>query len=204
VPVLNISFEFERIITLLAPESVSVDGTEPLVLEETAEELSRMLHGLYAARHTPSILPNPTLETLYANVKLHKKYNIEITRGEADDELHRMLKQDPFAGIAYASRQNDLDLGRQAIRLIQFDTDMERHFDLWKKMVNVKPSWQLALASLLLRVYAYGNPPYEYPLRRATTLEVNCDIDLDQVALAFNLKLVSSSSGRVPLINRDD
>ena len=77
--VLTIGSEFERIITLLAPESVSADGTEPLVLEETAEELSRMLHGLYAARHASSILPKPTLEMLYANVKLHKKYNIEIT-----------------------------------------------------------------------------------------------------------------------------
>jgi hypothetical protein len=201
---LTISSEFERIITLLAPESVSADGTESLVLEENAEELSRMLHGLYAARHTSNILPKPTLEMLYANVKLHQKYNIEITRGKADDKLHKMLKQDPFAGLAFASRQNDLDLGRQAIRLIRFETDMEHHFDLWKKMVDVKPSWQLALASLLLRVYAYDNPPYEYPLRRATTLEVNCDIDLDQVALAFNPKLVSSSSGRVPLINRDD
>ena len=183
---LTISSEFERIITLLAPESVSADGTESLVLEETAEELSRMLHGLYAARHAPSILPQPTLEMLYANVKLHKKYKIEITRAEAYDELHQMLKQDPFAGLAYASRQNDLDLGRQAIRLIQFDTDMEHHFDLWKKMADVKHSWQLALASLLLRVYAYQNPPYEYPLRGGTTLEVNCDIDLEQVALAFS------------------
>jgi hypothetical protein len=69
---LTISSEFERIITLIAPESVSADGTEPLVLEETAEELSRMLHGLYAARHTSSILPKPTLETLDANFKLHQ------------------------------------------------------------------------------------------------------------------------------------
>jgi hypothetical protein len=127
---LTTSSEFERIITLLTPESVSVHGTESLVLEETAGELSRMLHGLYAARHAPNILPQPTLEILYANVKLHKKYNIEITRGKADDELHKMLKQDPFAGLAHASRQNDPDLGRQAIRLIQFDTDMEHHFDL--------------------------------------------------------------------------
>jgi hypothetical protein len=124
-----------------------------------------MLHGLYAARHTPSILPKPTLETLYANVKLHRKYNIEITRGKADDELLKMLKQDPFAGLAYASRQNDLDLSRQAIQLIRFDTDMEHHFDLWKKMVDVKPSWQLALARLLLPVYAYENSPYEYPFK---------------------------------------
>jgi hypothetical protein len=97
-----------------------------------------------------------------------------------------MLKQDPFAGLAYASRQNDLDLGRQGIRLIRFDTDLEHHFDLWKKMTDVKHSWQLALASLLLRVYAYQNPPCEYPLRGGTTLEVNCDIDLDQVALGFS------------------
>jgi hypothetical protein len=155
VPILTISSESERIITLLTPESVFADGTESLVLEETAEELSRMVHGLYAARHTPSILPKPTLEMLYANVKLHKKYNIEITRGKADDKLHKMLKHYPFAGLAYASRQNDLDLGRQAIRPIRFDTDMEHHFDLWKKMVDVKPSWQLGLARLLLRVYAY-------------------------------------------------
>ena len=186
MPVLTISSEFERIITLLTPESVSVDGTEPLVLEETAEELSRMLHGLYAARHAPSILPQPTFEMLYANVQLHKKYKIEITRGRADDELHKMLKQDPFAGLAYASRQNDLDLGRQAIRLIRFNTDMEHHFDLWKKMADIRPSWQLALASLLLRVYAYDNPPREYPFKGATTLEFKCDINLDQVALAFS------------------
>ena len=163
-----------------------------------------MLHGPYAARHTPSILPEPTLETIYANVKLHKKYNIEITRGKADDELHQMLKHDPFAGLAYASRQNDLDLGRQTIRLIQFDTDMEHHFDLWKKMADIKPSWQLALASLLLRVYAYQNPPYEYPLRGGTTLEVNCDIDLDQVALAFSPESAKSALNGAALINRDD
>jgi hypothetical protein len=146
------------------------------------------MHDLYAARHTPSILPKPTLEMLYANVKLHKKYNIEITRGKADNQLHQMLKQDPFAGLAYASRQNDLDLGRQAIGLIQCDTDMEHHLRLWEKMVDVKPSWQLALASLLLPVYAYKNSPYEYPFKGGSSLEVKCDIDLDQVALAFNPK----------------
>lgn len=147
-----------------------------------------MLHGLYAARHTPSILPDPTLEMLYADIKLHKKYNIKVTRADADVKLHMMLKQNPFAGLAFASHQNDLLLGRQAIRLIRFETDMEHHFDLWNKMADVKHSWQLALASLLLRVYAYDNPPYDYPLREATTLEVKCDIDLDQVALAFNPK----------------
>jgi hypothetical protein len=99
-----------------------------------------------------------------------------------------MLKQDPFAGLAYASRQNDLDLSRQAIQLIRFDTDMEHYFDLWKKMVDVKPSWQLALARLLLPVYAYENLPYEYPFKGGSSLEVKCDIDLDQVALASEPK----------------
>jgi hypothetical protein len=55
-------------------------------------------------------------------------------------------------------------------------------------MADVKHSWQLALASLLLRVHAYQNPHYEYPLRGDITLEVKCEVDLDQVALAFDPK----------------
>jgi len=161
---------------------------EPFIVEETAEVLGRMLHGLYAARHAPTILSSPTLDEIYANVKIHRKYKIDVTLYDANAKLHTALAQDPFAGLAYASQKNDLELGRQAIRLIQFKTDSSNYCDLWEMMRNVKPTWQLALAKLLLPIYAFrqrDSASDDHYRKGAMIVDVYHNVDLNQIALTF-------------------
>lgn len=122
-------------------------------MDVPATVLSRFIHGAYAARHHPVILPGPDLATLDAIVKLHKKFTFTVTQNQAEEDLIVALKSDPFAGLAYASRQKDVELGRQAIELIEFNTGSENEYDLWDKVSNVEPLWQLTFMRLALPTY---------------------------------------------------
>lgn len=102
-------------------ETSSLNGPRTVLLPENADVVKRIIHGLYAARHKPDILPEPSLELLHAHVMFHQKYNIKVSRFAAESALTAALRKDSFAGIAYASRLDDLTLGRQAIELLRFD-----------------------------------------------------------------------------------
>lgn len=132
-------------------------SSNPITIQQPAAVLERMLHGFYSSEYNPDILPKPTLDQLYATVKMHDMFGIDINRVEADKALHLALKQDPFRGLAYASHINDIELGRSAIQLMRFSTTW---FSLWKKMSDIKPAWQLALIKLLspLHSIVYVDP----------------------------------------------
>jgi hypothetical protein len=195
---LTISTEFEGMLTILGSESSFTNEIETVVLPENADVVRRIIHGLYATRHQPDTLPDPSLDLLHADVKFHQKYNIEVTRPEAESALTAALGKDPFAGLAYASRHDDLALGRQAIELLRFD---QNGFDIWVAMADNKPSWQLALASLLLPnpsfhhvlqepdyLTAYPALPTRFPRQARATDDCKSNINLKEVAKQFSPK----------------
>ena len=169
---LTISTVFENMMTSLGPETSRSNGPRTVLLPENADVVQRIIHGLYAARHKPDILPEPSLELLHADVMFHQKYNIKVSRSDAESALTAALRKNPFAGIAYAGRLDDLTLGRQAIELLRFDPVHKGGvFDLWAAMADIKPSWQLALASLLLPYQSFhhvqANPAF-FPILSAS------------------------------------
>jgi hypothetical protein len=182
---LTTSTVFKDMLTLPLSSQFATDESETVALDEPSDLIAKMLHGLYAARHDPKNLPESTLELLHAHVKLHDKYDIKVTRAQAENTLHTALYKSPFAGLAYASQINDLTLGRQAIELIRFDYK----FDLWMSLSDVKPSWQLALAQLLLPTHPNAQAKSTAVVQRGkVTIENKYVIDLKDVASRFNPK----------------
>jgi hypothetical protein len=139
-------------------DTEAVFSNEEINLEETADVMERILHGLISTQYDPNFLSSPTLRQLHAAVKAHDKYDIEINRLKATLAFKSALKNDPWAGLAYASHINDLTLGRHAIELLQFDKIEKDGTGFWGMMADVKPSWQIALARLILPEIAFAFP----------------------------------------------
>ena len=179
---LTISPVFKTLLTQPIPASSSTDQTAKVEMDVPATVLSRFIHGAYAARHHPVILPEPDLATLDAIVKLHKKFTFTVTQHQAEEDSLMALKSDPFAGLAYASRQNDVELGRQAIELIEFDTRSDNEYDLWDKVSNVEPLWRLTFMRLALPTYTtqIGDGP--------VSLRAKCRLGVVDIARQFDPK----------------
>jgi hypothetical protein len=85
-------------------------------LDELAGVIERALYGLHTAQMNDITLRTQaaSLEVLHATVKFYDKFSIEMGRNAAENALNLGIERDPFAALAYASRQNDVALGRQA------------------------------------------------------------------------------------------
>ena len=142
--------------------AISID--EPINLDEPADVIERMLHGLYSSHYDPAVLPLPSLRQLHLAAKAHDKFDIGINQSKANMALYLALKGDPWTGFAYASHINDLELGRRAIQLMRFNEGEEDpDFDLWESLADVKPAWQLAFAKVLSPNYrVYCEDPIGY------------------------------------------
>jgi hypothetical protein len=179
---LTVSSVFKDLLTLPSSDVSSTDQTAEMAMDVPANVLSRFIHGMYAARHHSEILPKPDLAILDANVKLHKKFSLTVTQDQAEEDLHVALKSDPFAGLAYASRQNDVELGREAIKLIEFDSGFENQFDLWDKISDMKLSWQVAFMRLALS--PFGSQTGGLPI----ILRARCRLSMEEIAEQFDPK----------------
>jgi hypothetical protein len=115
-------------------------------LEETADVIERMLNGMYSRQYDPP--SSPTLRQLHAAVKAHDKFDIEFNRSEAKMALESALREDPWEGFGYASRNNDVELGKIAIQLMRLEETDDS--DIWDLLSDVKPTWQIALGRLVL------------------------------------------------------
>ena len=142
---LNISTFFRDMFTL---PTTGTAIEEPINLEETADVLGRLLNGIFSSQFDPSILPAKGLGQLHALAKAHDKFGIETHQFEAKAAFNSALKDDPWAGLAHASHINDLELGRNAIQLMRLDKTYDS--DIWELLSDVKPTWQIALARLVL------------------------------------------------------
>jgi hypothetical protein len=135
--VLTSSGFFQDIYSLPDTDDVSFPN-QSIDLDEPAEVIERVLHGLYASRLNDC--SNPSLKVLHAAVRFHDKFNIETGLKTAEEALQLGITRDPFAAFAYASQQGDLALGRQAIRLIRLGSEQSRMIKLWSMMSYAKPS----------------------------------------------------------------
>lgn len=193
VPVLTSSGFFKDIFSL--PDTDGISSTnQPIDLDEPAEVIERVLHGLYASRLNDG--STPSLEVLYAAVKLHDKFNIETGLNAAEEALHLGVKRDPFAAFAYASQRSDLALGRQAIRLMRLGSGEKRVIKLWSMMSDdAEPSWQLALAELVdpshMRNY-FVAVHCDFARKNGSSSQLSIatsyEIDMEEVAAKFEPK----------------
>jgi hypothetical protein len=191
VPVLTSSGFFKDIFSLPDTDDVSFPN-QPIDLDEPAEVIERVLHGLYASRLNDC--SNPSLEILHAAIRFHDKFNIETGLKTAEEALQLGITRDPFAAFAYASQRGDLALGRQAIRLIRVGSGGNRMIKLWSMMSEAKPSWQLALAEL------EPAPSCDYSVAvlcdfvnkdgssSHVSIKTRFEIDMDEVAARFDPK----------------
>jgi hypothetical protein len=147
---LNISTFFRDMFSLPNGGTWLSSVNDSVNLEETADVIERILYPIYSSHYYPLVLEKEEerLGQLHAIVKAHDKFDIETNRFQAETAFKWALAEDPWAGLAYASHDNDLEVGRFAIQYLQLD-DLN-HNDIWEVLSDVKPSWQIALAKLIL------------------------------------------------------
>jgi hypothetical protein len=178
-------------------EAASVN--EVINLEETADVIERILHGLYSSRYDPSVLSSPCLRQLHAAVKAHDKFDIQTNQFKATMSFESALKRDPWAGLAFASHINDLALGRDAIKLIRLHKIYEGGAGIWEMMSDIKPNWQIAFARLILPKIHSEFPEYYHvdfadamtdkeSSERNVTFSTKCKINMARVAASFDPK----------------
>jgi len=172
----------------LPASDLNQDQAQPIFIDEKAEVLALMISELqnHESRTGPSSRKDHGLAINHSVLKAHDKYQISDGRRAAERRLKRDLEVDPFAGFAYASWNADLDLGRQAIGLMDLLGDDE--IDFWEEISDAKPSWQLALAQLAMpdmtRRYIYtSNGGKKVPY-----LQVTVDTDLKSKVADFSPK----------------
>ena len=171
----------------LPASDLNQDQAQPIFIDEKAEVLALMISELqnHESRTGPSSRKDHGLAINHSVLKAHDKYQISDGRRAAERRLKRDLEVDPFAGFAYASWNADLDLGRQAIGLMDLLGDDE--IDFWEEISDAKPSWQLALAQLAMpdmtRRYIYVNGAKKFPY-----LQVTVDTDLKSKVADFSPK----------------
>ena len=134
----------------LPTNTLSDNQMEPISVDATADAIALMLIDL--EQHESEVkrekLPGD-LDVLHAAADLQAKFEMSsssISMARFNAELER----DPFAGFAFASRRKDLFLGRRMIRNMSFKPDSAGQVDFWKRISNAKPTWQLALARLMM------------------------------------------------------
>jgi hypothetical protein len=91
----------------------------------------------------------------------------------------------PFGGFAHASRENDIELGRQAIKSMRFRPKSSNKFDFWGTISEATPSWQVALARTIM-----STTPREKQIpasgKSVDSFDVDVSTDMDDVAKRFD------------------
>ena len=196
---LTISSFFMDMFTLPTSVQPAASQDVPIVLEESTDDVERMLRRLYVARYSLHNCSPPTLASLHSAVKLHDKYDIELGRIESYEALHQALVGDPWGALAYASQVNDVELGRQAILRLRSDRDETDSDDIWYTMskAKIKPSWQVAFATLVTGTHysgylASGADVADIKMckdehsTRFITFHYGCGISLEEIAERFD------------------
>jgi len=172
----------------LPASDLNTDQTQPIFIDEKADVLALMISDLqgHESRTGISSGKDHGLAVNHSVLKAHDKFQVSDGRRAAERRLKWDLEVDPFAAFAYASWKADLDLGRQAIGLM--DLLGGGVIDFWQEISDAKPSWQLALAQLAMpdmtRRYIYtpnGGKKVPY-------LQVTVDTDLKSNAAEFSPK----------------
>jgi hypothetical protein len=124
----------------------------------------------------------------YLVLRSHDKFQVPDARRAAERRLQSNLEQDPFAGFAFASRHDDLHLGRMAIKLIDLQVGVGGRLDFWKRISDAKPSWQLALAQLVMPFISRYHDKAPPPGVKSVAISYHAAVktDLRDIAAASN------------------
>ena len=124
----------------------------------------------------------------YSVLQSHDKFQVPNARRAAERRLESDLEQDPFAGFAFASHHDDLHLGRMAIELIDLQVGVGGRLDFWKQISDARPSWQLALAQLVMPFISryHDHPPPPGVKRVAVSYHAAVEPDLWDIAADLN------------------
>lgn len=85
-------------------------------------------------------------------LSISTKFDFELVRIEAEKEVTGMLGCSSKDVLVLASWRQDIELGQKAIRRLKIflDSYVEYELPFWTFCRNMRPEWQIELASLLL------------------------------------------------------
>lgn len=180
--------EFFRDMFDLPASDLNIDPFQPIFIDEKSEVLAIMISDLreLSCQSETSSAASHGIATDYSVMLAHDKFQATEGLIAAQRRLECSLSVNPFAGFAIASRSHDLRLGRRAIRHINLQVINGGQLDFWHEIADAKPSWQLALAQLVMPLMS-RYPDSQFAGRKSFTM-ARVKNDSDDIASAFNPK----------------
>ena len=129
---------------------LKTDRSEPIFVDERADVLALVLshlHGDHEYDRQAGL--EEDISVFHAAVKAYDKFDIEIAR-KVNADFKAAIREDPFKVFTIASQQNNLDLGRMAIKNMTHTPRRVGKFDFWQEVSGATLPWQVALARLLV------------------------------------------------------
>ena len=162
--------------------AASLALTEPIFIDENAEALAAVMSELSNYRQIEDEeYSSWGICTLEAALRIYEKFDIHHTRQVMEERLRDLIKSAPYEAFVIASRQENIDLGRRAIRLMNppNDTTVDGNFDMWSAISGARLAWQIALMRLLV-----PQPKYIYEWHSWIQIAGE-NVDLEDVAEMF-------------------
>jgi hypothetical protein len=134
--------------------NIDVEGQEqtPIEVDESAKDLGAFFSCLGVGIRLAIELPDD-LEDAQDILRLAEKYQAHDLICSTEEKVESIIAEDPFAIFIHASKTNDIELARRAIKHIEFDP--YGGTDIWEEMFELPPSWQIAFARLVTPKLTY-------------------------------------------------
>lgn len=156
---------------------------EPIFIDERADVLALVLSHLYGGHeYSRQSGLDGDINVLHAAVKAYDKFDIDMAPEKINAGLRAAIREDPFKVFTIASQQNNLDLGRMAIKNMTHRPHRADKFDFWQEVSKATLSWQVALARYLMTkptLWETGNDNNDNDITALT------EIDMAAVAEKF-------------------
>lgn len=142
---------------------------EPIFIDEEAEAIALVIVMISRYRQVRWDDEDTwSLLTREAALRICYKFDIEEARREVEEMIKTALRDDPYEGFVWASQENNIALGKRAIKLMELQ---DSYSNLWNAISRAKSSWQVALVQLVApdpayyaKVYSGHTPAVEPPL----------------------------------------
>jgi hypothetical protein len=173
----------------LPPDSLSLNDSEPIFIDEKAEVLAFIISELQLSDHQDirdQTCCTEDVSVLHATVVACDKFDIDGPKGKAEARLQQALRKNPFKAFVTASRERNLDLGRRAIKFMRLRQDL----NFWDAIGSARYSWQLALTRLLIPQPTPWIDVYDYDPGHEGAGNSSRRVNMDGVAETFEPKSV--------------
>lgn len=125
----------------------SPSQTDPIFIDEKAEVLAFVMHMFELHGQTGHVIyPEPPLISLHGALRFYHKFDVQETRKDLEQMMTAQLIGKPYEAFVFASKEDDRDLGKRAIRWM----NPTPGFDIWTAISGANPHWQIALIKLLV------------------------------------------------------